>query len=136
MIGRFFKGLIKSREEPDDTSFIYVLLPAPLEPDEREARFGAPIDAELQLTSLGYVSGGGQLLSAPDEKGDRTIQYCGIDVDAVDVDATRELLRFHLPMLGCPAGTEIQYRESELDLMDRYDGDQWALARPRPRFEA
>lgn len=133
MIGRFFKGLLKPREEPDDTSFIYVLLPMPLEPDEREVRFGAPIDAELQLTALGYVSGGGQLLSAPDEDGRRTIQYCGIDVDAVDVDAARELLRFHLPMLGCPAGAEIQYHEGELGLMDRYDGDQWALAEARPR---
>lgn len=136
MIGRFFNGLFKPREEPDDTSFIYVLLPVPLEPDEREARFGDPVDAELQLARLGYVSGGGQLMSAPDEHGGRTIEYCGIDVDTVDVDAARELLRFHLPVLGCPAGTEIQYDEGERALMDLYDGDQWALAQPRPRFQA
>ena len=134
MIGKFLRGLGKKIEDPITTAFIYVLLPEPLPPFDRDARYGDPIDAELRLAGLGYVSGGGALLSAPAEDGSREIEYCGIDVEANDVDATRALLRLHLPELGCVAGTLLEY-EADAELQDEYDGANWHLARPRPFAE-
>lgn len=111
------------------------MLPAQLEPDEREAQFAAPLDAELRLAAIGYVSGGGTLQSAPDENGDGETIYCGIDVDTVDVDAARDLLRRHLPELGCPAGTALMYDHAGAALQDGYDGERWHLARPQPEHK-
>ena len=132
MIGRFLRNLMSHGEEPADTLFIYVRMPTPLEPEEREVRFGDPLDAELRLARIGYVSGGGQLLSAPDEDGNSDILYCGIDVDTTDVDAARGLLRDHLPGLGCPVGTAIEYQADGAMLRDAYDGTRWHLAMPQP----
>lgn len=115
--------------EPEETEFIYLLLPMQLEPDERQARFGDQLDAELRLAAVGYVSGGGQLLGAPDDEGEREVVYCGIDVDTVDVAAARALLWLHLPELGCPAGTCIQFGDQQ----DRFDGATWCLSEPRDR---
>ena len=115
--------------EPDRTEFVYVMLPLQIEPDERQARFGDQLDAELRLAGIGYVSGGGQLLSAPDDAGEREVLFCGIDIDTIDIESTRELLRLHLPELGCPAGTCIQFG----DWQDRFDGATWGLSEPRDR---
>ena len=50
-----------------------------------------------------------------------------IDVEATDVAGARALLRLHLPELGCPPGTLIQYD----DLEDRWDGERWQLGEAR-----
>ncbi|HEX8471409.1 MAG TPA: hypothetical protein VF633_09870, partial [Brevundimonas sp.] len=64
-------------------------LPLSIMPVERGERFEDPIDAELQRTHLGSVSGGGTLMSAPDPEGNKSILYCGVDVDADDLDRAR-----------------------------------------------
>lgn len=135
MISRFLKGLMGQGKEPEETALIYVMLPIPLEPDARETQFGVPLDAELRLAAIGYVSGGGTLQSAPDENGDCDIIHCGVDVDAVDIDAARELLRLHLPELGCPSGTALMYDAQGIALQDEYDGERWHLAQPQPEYE-
>ena len=104
--------------EPDDLDFIYVLLAAAFEADVREVRFGDPLDAELRMAGIGFVSGGGELQSAPDDAGERSIIYCGVDIDTLDLDAARTLLRLNLPELGCPPETCVQFGDTQ----DRYDG--------------
>jgi hypothetical protein len=86
------------------------------------------IDAELRLAGLGCSEGGGTMLSVEDEDGESEILFCVCDVDATDVDGARALLRLHLPELGCPEGTLIQYGEN---LEDRYDVNDWELAQLR-----
>lgn len=128
------KGLIwpvGEIEPPQEGQLIYVYLPQALEPDERVVRYEAPLDAELRLSGLGWVSGGGTLQSAERADGSREILHVGVDVDALDVDYVRELLRSHLPELGCPPGTILQYEERGRALQDEYDGEAWALARPQ-----
>lgn len=126
------KSLLKiERTEPDHTELIYVYLPQSLEPLERGARYEDAIDAELRLHKLGYVSGGGSSLGEENPDGTRDVEFCGVDVDTVDVDAARTLLRDQLPTLGCPAGTQLHYRRDETPLQDEYDGAEWALDRPR-----
>jgi hypothetical protein len=118
------------RDDPRDTELIYVYLPEAIEPDERHARYENVLDAELRLHSLGFVSGGGTLLSDERDDGSRDVLSVGVDVDAVDVTAARSLLRDELPSLGCPAGTELHYREGGVPLQDAYDGAAWHLAQP------
>ena len=114
------------------TWLIYILLPEPLQPLDRAARYEDALEAELGLAGLGFVSGGGSLLSEEKPDGTRDIRYCGIDVDAYDVHAVRALLRLHLPELGCPAGTQLHYREeTDTPLLDEYDGAEWRLGLPR-----
>jgi len=110
---------------------IYVYLPESLGPIDRGDKYEDPIDDALQECSLGYVSGAGSALSEELPDGRREVVSCGIDVDTNDVVAARELLRERLVALGCPAGTQLHYREGETPLQDEYDGSAWALGRPR-----
>ncbi len=110
--------------EPPGLDLVFVILPGPIDPEAREQRFGAPLDAELRLAGLGLVSGGGTMVSE-DEEG--TILFAGVDVDTSDVAGARQLLREHLPELGCPDGTRLEFG----GLQDRFDGARWHLAEPR-----
>jgi hypothetical protein len=121
----------QKRVNPGNTEFIYIYPPLPFEPDEREDRFGEAIDVELRLKELGYVSGGGSLLSEENPDGSHDIEWCCIDVDATDVSGARALLRQLLPSLDCPVGTAIQYRQAGRPRQDEFDGAKWQIDRPR-----
>jgi len=131
MIERFLDGLRDKMEDPDDVIYMTVVIPGDLDPFDRHYRFSVHIDAELRLTGLGCSIGGGTLYwdQDPDDADpDEAEIACTIlDVDATDVDGARMLLRLHLPELGAPTGTLVQYG----DLEDRYDGEAWHLGRPR-----
>ena len=114
------------------TFLIYILLPEPLQPLERGSRYEDPLEAELQLAGVGFVSGGGSSLGPEGADGSAEIEFCGVDVDAYDVDAALKLLRIHLLELGCVKGTQLQYRdELDVPLLDEYDGGGWKLGLPR-----
>ena len=119
-------------EPSGEAHLIYVYLPESLDPGQRRARYGDPLDAGLRLSGLGWVSGGGSLFGAERADGSCDIAHVGVDVDALDATRVRELLRAHLPQLGCPAGTHLQYEDLGQDLQDEYDGGVWKLAQPRP----
>jgi len=127
-IERFLEGLHEKMRDPDDVDYMSVIVPGDLDPFDRHHRFSIHIDAELRLAGLGCSVGGGTMFSEEDEDGESEILFCVLDVDATDVDGARALLRLHLPELGCPEDTMIQYGE---DLEDRYDGEDWLLAQPR-----
>ena len=127
-IERFLEGLHEKMRDPDDVDYMSVIVPGDLDPFDRLYRFSIHVDAELRLAGLGCSVGGGTMFSEEDEDGESEILFCVLDVDATDVDGARALLRLHLPELGCPEDTMIQYGE---DLEDRYDGEDWLLAQPR-----
>jgi len=129
MIERLLHGLREKMEDPDDCTFMTVVVPGDIDPFERHYRFSVHIDAELRLAGLGCSVGGGTLYYEDDEDDEREdeIAYCVLDVDATDVHGARVLLRRHMPELGAPAGTLVQWGEHE----DRFDGDRWLLAEPR-----
>jgi hypothetical protein len=122
------EGTIMARAEPE---LIYVYLPESLGPIDRGDRYEEPIIEELERLGLGEVSGGGSSLGDPLPDGTRQIEFCGIDVDTDQVDATRDALRTLLPKLGCPAGTQLHYRADDRPLQDEYDGSGWELGRQR-----
>lgn len=130
---------IRQSSDEAETSLVYVLIPGAVEPTARGAQFEDAVEAELQLARLGYVSGGGSLLGDEKTDGTRDIIHCGIDVEANDVELVRELLRTHLPELGCPDGTRIHFVSTAGDpLFDSFERQQWSLAKPwtgdDPRF--
>lgn len=129
MIDRFLDDRLRAKmEDPDDVEYMTVIVPGNLDPFDRHYRFSIHIDAELRLTGLGCSVGGGTLMSEEDEDGESEILFCVCDVDATDVEGARALLRLHLPELGCPEGTLIQYGDA---LEDRFDGNHWRLALSR-----
>jgi hypothetical protein len=107
--------------------FIYVMIPAAIQPIDRGTRFEDPLEAKLQEAHLGTVSGGGSQLSAPDSEGRKHIEFCGLDVDVTDREQARTLLREELPHLGAPVGTELHYTSNGKRLLDRYEANGWIL---------
>ena len=126
MIERFLPGLAGKMEDPDDSTFMTVVIPGDIDPMQRHHRFSVHVDAELRLAGLGCSVGGGTLYFVPDEEDDDTapeIGCCILDIDATDVEGARASLRLHLPELGAPKGTLVQFGKRE----DRYDGVRWHL---------
>ena len=87
------------------------------------------LDAELRLAGVGCSTGGGTLYLGinDDETDEPEICFCIMDIDAADIDGARASIRLHMPELGVPAGTLVQWGEFE----DRYDGQDWLLRQPR-----
>lgn len=128
MIERFLAGLRGKMGDPDNCTFMTVAVPGDIGPMDRHLRFSVMIDAELRLAGLGCSEGGGTLYWEPEDEDDEPeIAYAILDVDATHVDRARALLRRHMPELGAPAGTVVQYGEWE----DRFDGERWHLREPR-----
>ncbi|MFN4297730.1 MAG: hypothetical protein ACK4FB_12915 [Brevundimonas sp.] len=113
------------------TSFVYVRMPGDAQPTERHYLFEDPIEEQLKIRNLGYISGGGSLQSAPDENGVRRIELTGIDIEAEDLDAVRALLRNLLPGLGAPVGTQIEFTLEDQRLQDRLIDSGWIEREPR-----
>jgi hypothetical protein len=135
VINKFKQMLgLSSKPPPLDTELIYIFFPEALQPLDRGDKYEDPLDAELSLSSLGYISGGGSSLSDEDDEGQRFVEACGVDVDTTDVSSALILLRHHLPVLGCLAGTELQYRIDDDPLLDRYDGTAWSIAEAREKM--
>lgn len=114
-----------------ESSFIYVRMPGDVQPVERHYLFEDPIEEQLKIRNLGYISGGGTMQSEPDENGVSSIILTGIDIEADDLDAVRDLLRTLLPELGAPMETQIEYTVGETRFQDRLTGAGWIENEPR-----
>jgi hypothetical protein len=114
-----------------ESSFVYVRMPGDVQPVERHYLFEDPIEDQLKIRNLGYVSGGGTMQSEPDENGARSIILTGIDIEADDLGGVRDLLRTLLPGLGAPMETQIEYTVGETRLQDRLTAEGWIENEPR-----
>lgn len=126
MIERFLPGLDALLDDPEVAEPIAVVFPGDMDPFDRHYRFGVFLDADLRLAGLGNCGGGGSVQALDDEDEWQTA-YVILDTELTEMDAGRALLREHLPELGCPVGTLIQFGDHE----DRWDGERWHLADPR-----
>ena len=117
--------------EEAETELIYVMIPEGIGPINRAELFEDTIDDELQGTGLGHVSGGGSSLGEERPDGTRPIEFCGIDVEARDLDKVLEMLRGRLPQLNCPAGTQLHYHKDDQLLQDEFDGTSWRTGQTR-----
>lgn len=91
-----------TREAP---LFVYIKMPAHIEPLDRATRFEDPLQASLDAAALGEITGGGSQLSEANSECRRHIESCGIDVDLYDVEQGLALLRRELVRLQAPPGT-------------------------------
>jgi hypothetical protein len=112
-------------DQGEQTALIYIHIPEKLDAEEREARYGDPIDSALTIAGAGYVSGGGTLFDAPDDDGFRDIIHCGVDVDAYELETGLALLREQLVELGCPPETRLIYPDNSRE--DVFDGSTWQI---------
>ena len=118
-------------EDFDAELFVYIKIPDAIQPLDRSEIFETAIDAALASDGIGQVSGGGSLLGRIHSDGTRTIEFCGIDVDATDRGAALTILRGLLPDLGAPVGTELHYTAEGLKLLDRFTGADWTIGDTR-----
>jgi len=100
----------------NDPLFVYVKLPVDLDPEERTELFADPLQEALEKENVGTVTGGGTLLSAPDDEGEREVEFCGIDVDLYHLQHGFAVLRRELLRLEAPPGTTLMYT---------LDGHEW-----------
>ena len=104
-----------ARVSESNPLFVYVQMPVDLDPDDRTELFADPLQEALEKEGLGTVTGGGSMLSAPDEEGGRETVFCGIDVDLYDLERGFALLRRELLRLQAPQGTTLLYRLGDRD---------------------
>lgn len=123
--------MAEEEDQFDVEQFIYVKIPAAIQPLDRGALFEDPIDAALEPKGLGHVSGGGSLLGDLRPDGTRPIEFCGIDIDTTDRDAVLQILRKMLPDMSIPLATELQYTSGGDRLQDRFLGSDWVIGEPR-----
>jgi hypothetical protein len=116
---RELKGWLRldSATTKDDVSrnkplFVYIQIPGDIEPLDRGELFADPLQDALDRDGLGTITGGGSQLSEPDDDGECTIEFCGIDVDLHNAESGLALLRSELIRLKAPPGTMLLY---ELD---------------------
>lgn len=100
----------ETRISESEPLFVYVKLPVALDPEERTELFADPLQDALERENVGTVTGGGSLLSAPDDEGEREIEFCGIDVDLYHLEQGFAVLRRELLRLQAPPGTTLLYR--------------------------
>ena len=113
------------------THFVYVKIPDDIGPLDRGERYEDPIQESLDSRGLGDVTGGGSQLGDERPDGTRPIEFCGLDLELVDLDEGRALLRSRLVELGAPEGTELHYTIGDTKLQDELRHDGWLLDRPR-----
>lgn len=85
----------------------YAQLNARVMPIDRGERFEDPLGEGLEEQGLGEVTGGGTMQEADGE-----IEYCGIDVDLVDLERGVPFVCELLTRCGAPKGSKLTY---ELD---------------------
>jgi hypothetical protein len=104
----------------DDPLFVYIRIPADIQPLDRGDLFEDPLQAALEKEELGTITGGGSQLA--NESGNE-IDFCGIDVDLYEAVAGLQLLRRELVRLNAPHGTMLLYE---------LNGDEWEEPVHRP----
>lgn len=98
--------------------FVYVQMPVDLDPFDRSELFADPLQEVLEREKAGTVTGGGSIVSAPDEDGDTEVVFSGIDVDLYDVSKGLVLLQQELVRLQVPPGTLLIYELNGQEIRD------------------
>ena len=102
---------------PDPTTyFVYIRIPEAIGPAERVRKYEDPLQAALDRSQLGEITGGGSALA---DSGQR-ISSCGLDVELTDLPRGLSLLTAELRRLRAPIGTTLIYeadgKETVLDI--------------------
>jgi hypothetical protein len=98
-----FKSLFKRTQKPAPRVFMVAQLNARLQPMHRGEFFENALNAELERSQLGEITGGGTLQAKNGE-----IEYCDIEVEiSGDASAAEATLVRTLEALGAPRGSKL-----------------------------
>ncbi len=84
--------------------FVYAKLNARVMPMTRGDQFEDPLADALEQAGLGAVTGGGTMQSVDGE-----IDYCGIDLELVNLEKAVPFVCKLLAKMGAPSGSKLQY---------------------------
>ena len=90
------------------------------------------IDQALRAQGIGMVVGWGDSLGERRADGSRVAAYLRIDIQVSNLAAARTALRYLLPKLEAPAGTEVHYTLQGAHLQDLATATEWLLEQPGP----
>ncbi len=102
--------------------FGYAKLNIRIMPLDRGDMFEDPLAEALEENGFGEVTGAGTMTSAEGE-----IEYCGIDIDNLDIDKGVPFICKFLTKCGAPKGSELQYKHKGKDTKTPF-GDAEGLA--------
>jgi hypothetical protein len=90
------------------TTFVYALLTCRIMPSDRGQRYEDPLNEALRAKGLGQVTGGGTMQAKGGE-----IDYCGLDIELVEVTRDIPFVCDFLANCGAPKGSRLEYTEGE-----------------------
>lgn len=112
------------------SQFMVVKIPIDADTDDRIHQREERIDEALRAKGLGSVLGWGGSYGSASTGGSRRVAFTRVDLDVVDVGATRVELQAILAGIGAPAGTEIHYSLDGASLADVYAPPDWRPGQP------
>lgn len=112
MSGPEFMEWLKENEsdQPPNGIGLYIKIPESLSPDERYNKYAKPIGDYLEAGELGYVDGGGTMIS----KDKKEIQFVGIDAVVFEREPGIAAVIEILQELKAPLKTEIHLGDEEI----------------------
>jgi hypothetical protein len=89
---------------PAKPLLVYAHLNARMMPLDRGGRYEDPLQEAFEKNGLGEVTGGGTMQAESGE-----IEYCGIDVDLVDLERGLPFIAKLLTECGAPKGSRLEF---------------------------
>ena len=86
--------------------FVYARINARVMPMDRGERYEDPLADALEANGLGTVTGGGTGQTADGE-----IEYCGIDIDLLNLERGLPFVGQLLAGCGAPKGSQLEYEQ-------------------------
>lgn len=87
-----------------DRVFAYAKLNARVMPLDRGDRYEDPLQAALDVNGYAEVTGGGTI-----QRKDGEIEFCGIDIDLIDVEKAPQFICKCLTECGAPKGSVLEF---------------------------
>ena len=113
MFNLFKTKTTSSPKQPVQSNFIQLTVRPGVEPQERESRYGDPINAILKENKVGEVTGGGTMLDKPDANGKQGFEFSDIEIEMSSHDKHGlEVLLEALKKSNFPEDTEIMLWDS------------------------
>lgn len=112
--------------------FVYLKIPVVADVVDQVHTREDKVDQLLKATGSGSVIGWGDSLGDEQPDGSRVVAFKRIDIEVMDLSATRFALQVALPKLDAPIGTEIHYTIEGKAFMDVFASFGWLLEQPVP----
>ncbi len=105
-----------NNQEPIKLNYILVTVRPGINPDERESKYGDPLNSILKESNVGEVTGGGTMLNKPDANGNKSLEFSDVEIQMNSRGKEGlQILLDGLKKFNFPENTEIQVWDSDLN---------------------